>query len=217
MENLGLNKYIDHTLLKPGATKADIETLCSEAIAHNFAAVCVNPVWIKLVASRLESTGVIPCTVISFPLGADNSEMKAAQTINSIALGAKEIDMVMNIGAAKEGDWAKVERDIETVVFAANAKAAVKVIIETDLLTENEKVEACLCAKRAGAAFVKTSTGFIKGGATLSDVRLMRNTVGEGMGVKASGGICTKEDALKLIEAGASRIGTSAGVAIITK
>ena len=211
-----LNRYIDHTLLKPAATRADIAKLCAEAKEYRFASVCVNSAHIAEVAAALAGTDVAPCCVIGFPLGAMETEAKAFEAARAAALGAKEIDMVMDIGAAKEGDFARVEADIAAVVSAIQGRAKLKVILECCLLTDEEKTAACLAAKRAGADFVKTSTGFSTGGATEHDVALMRAAVGDDMGVKASGGIRTREDALRMIAAGASRIGASAGIAIVT-
>ncbi len=208
-------KTIDHTLLKPDATKAQIQRLCEEAKQHGFASVCVNPYWIPLVTELLSGTGVLPCCVIGFPLGATLSAAKAAEAAEAVRLGAREVDMVINVGAAKDGDWELVQSDIAAVVNAAHPKANVKVIIETCLLTDEEKVRACLCAKDADADFVKTSTGFSTGGATAADVNLMRRTVGADMGVKASGGVRTREDAIAMLDAGASRLGASAGVKIV--
>ncbi|MDD6047055.1 MAG: deoxyribose-phosphate aldolase [bacterium] len=211
-----LNRYIDHTLLKPAATRADIAKLCAEAKEYRFASVCVNSAHIAEVAAALAGTDVAPCCVVGFPLGAMETEAKAFEAARAAALGAKEIDMVMDIGAAKEGDFARVEADIAAVVSAIQGRAKLKVILECCLLTDEEKTAACLAAKRAGADFVKTSTGFSTGGATEHDVALMRAAVGDDMGVKASGGIRTQEDALRMIAAGASRIGASAGIAIVT-
>ena len=211
-----LNRYIDHTLLKPAATRADIAKLCAEAKEYRFASVCVNSAHIAEVAAALAGTDVVPCCVVGFPLGAMETEAKAFEAARAAALGAKEIDMVMDIGAAKEGDFARVEADISAVVSAIQGRAKLKVILECCLLTDEEKTAACLAAKRAGADFVKTSTGFSTGGATEHDVALMRAAVGDDMGVKASGGIRTREDALRMIAAGASRIGASAGIAIVT-
>lgn len=211
-----LNRYIDHTLLKPAATRADIAKLCAEAKEYRFASVCVNSAHIAEVAAALAGTDVTPCCVVGFPLGAMETEAKAFEAARAAALGAKEIDMVMDIGAAKEGDFARVEADIAAVVSAIQGRAKLKVILECCLLTDEEKTAACLAAKRAGADFVKTSTGFSTGGATEHDVALMRAAVGDDMGVKASGGIRTQEDALRMIAAGASRIGASAGIAIVT-
>ena len=211
-----LNRYIDHTLLKPAATRADIAKLCAEAKEYRFASVCVNSAHIAEVAAALAGTDVAPCCVVGFPLGAMETEAKAFEAARAAALGAKEIDMVMDIGAAKEGDFARVEADIAAVGSAIQGRAKLKVILECCLLTDEEKTAACLAAKRAGADFVKTSTGFSTGGATEHDVALMRAAVGDDMGVKASGGIRTREDALRMIAAGASRIGASAGIAIVT-
>ncbi|MDD5918992.1 MAG: deoxyribose-phosphate aldolase [bacterium] len=211
-----LNRYIDHTLLKPAATRADIAKLCAEAKEYRFASVCVNSAHIAEVAAALAGTDVAPCCVVGFPLGAMETEAKAFEAARAAALGAREIDMVMDIGAAKEGDFARVETDIAAVVSAIQGRAKLKVILECCLLTDEEKTAACLAAKRAGADFVKTSTGFSTGGATEHDVALMRAAVGDDMGVKASGGIRTREDALRMIAAGASRIGASAGIAIVT-
>ncbi len=208
-------KYIDHTYLKPQANREDIIRICDEAKAMNTASVCVNPSWIKLVAQELEGSDVTPCCVIGFPLGATTPNAKAFEAAEAVSNGAGEVDMVINIGAAKSGDWALVERDIAAVVTAVDGDALVKVIIETCLLTDEEKVLACQAAKRVGADFVKTSTGFSTGGATVHDVKLMRETVGPEMGVKASGGVRTYEDAIAMIEAGASRLGASSGKAII--
>lgn len=212
-----LNKYIDHTLLKPDAKRSDIDKICDEAAEYGFMSVCVNPAWIGYVARKLEGTGVLPCCVVGFPLGATMPEVKAFETDRCIAVGAKEVDMVINIGAAKDGDWRTVEDDIAAVVKAADKRATVKVIIETCLLTDEEKAEACRCAVRAGADFVKTSTGFSTGGATESDVALMRGMVGAEMGVKASGGIRDRAAAMKMVEAGASRIGASASIKIVSE
>ena len=210
-----LAKYIDHTLLKPESTRADIIRICNEAKHYDTASVCVNPCWIKLVAEQLDGTSVTPCCVIGFPLGATLSSVKAFETGEAIKNGAKEVDMVINVGAAKGGEWDVVRDDIKAVVDAANGHALVKVIIETCLLTDVEKVFACKAAKEAGADFVKTSTGFSTGGATAADVKLMRETVGPDMGVKASGGVRTKADAEAMIAAGASRIGASSSKKII--
>jgi deoxyribose-phosphate aldolase len=215
MQPAELAGYIDQTVLKPETTEDDILKLCAEAREYSFASVCVNPCWVSLCASELKQAGSRVCTVIGFPLGANTSSVKAFETREAIAQGAEEIDMVMNIGAAKKGDWKAVEADIRAVVDAANGKT-VKVILATCLLAKDEIKNSCLTVKKAGASFVKTSTGFNKGGATEEDIRLMRETVGPEFGVKASGGIRTTEDALKMIAAGASRIGASAGVAIIS-
>ena len=214
MDKKTIAAMIDHTLLKPEATPAQIETLCAEAAEYHFASVCVNPVYIPLAARLLKGTGVKVCCVVGFPLGAIAPEQKAAEAASCAAMGAEELDMVIHVGAAKAGDWALVQRDIEGVVKAA-AGHTVKVIIETCLLTDEEKVKACEAAKAAGAHFVKTSTGFSTGGATTHDIALMRKTVGPEMGVKASGGIRDYETAMAMIEAGANRIGASAGIAIV--
>ena len=209
-----LNKYIDHTLLKPDASQEQIETLIEEAKKYDFASVCVNPTWVSFAAQALKATDVKVCTVIGFPLGANTPEIKAFETSDAIQNGANEVDMVINIGALKSRNFDLVERDIRAVVEAAKG-TLVKVIIETCLLTDDEKVKACQIAQKAGADFVKTSTGFSTGGATVEDVALMRKTVGPDMGVKASGGARSYEDALAFIKAGATRIGASSGVAIM--
>ncbi|HEX8195015.1 MAG TPA: deoxyribose-phosphate aldolase [Pyrinomonadaceae bacterium] len=206
---------IDHTLLKPEASAADIRKLCEEAAQFGFASVCVNPFWIKTCAQILKNSGVPVCTVIGFPLGANATDTKVYETRRAIFDGAREVDMVVNVGALKSGDDCSVERDIHHVVEAAHeAEIVCKVIIETALLTDEEKVRACLAAKAAGADFVKTSTGFAKGGATVEDIALMRRVVGADLGVKASGGVKSLEDARALVEAGATRIGASVGVKI---
>ena len=214
MDKKTIAAMIDHTRLKPETTPAQIEKLCAEAAEYHFASVCVNPVYIPLAARLLKGTGVKVCCVVGFPLGAIAPEQKAAEAASCAAMGAEELDMVIHVGAAKAGDWALVQRDIEGVVKAA-AGHTVKVIIETCLLTDEEKVKACEAAKAAGAHFVKTSTGFSTGGATTHDIALMRKTVGPEMGVKASGGIRDYETAMAMIEAGANRIGASAGIAIV--
>ena len=214
MDKKTIAAMIDHTLLKPEATPAQIEKLCAEAAEYHFASVCVNPVYIPLAARLLKGTGVKVCCVVGFPLGAIAPEQKAAEAASCAAMGAEELDMVIHVGAAKAGDWALVQRDIEGVVKAA-AGHTVKVIIETCLLTDEEKVKACEAAKAAGAHFVKTSTGFSTGGVTTHDIALMRKTVGPEMGVKASGGIRDYATAMAMIEAGANRIGASAGIAIV--
>jgi deoxyribose-phosphate aldolase len=206
---------IDHTLLKPEATDEDIKRLCDEAARYRFASVCVNPTWVRVAACALQGSGVPVCTVIGFPLGATMSDVKAYEARRAIQDGAREVDMVINVGALKSGDDCLVEHDIHAVVEAAHEYGVTtKVIIETALLTDEEKVRACQAAKRAGADFVKTSTGFSKGGATVADILLMRSTVGPDLGVKASGGVKNLEDARKLVEAGATRIGASVGVKI---
>ncbi len=206
---------IDHTLLKPEASESDIKKLCKEAVEFGFASVCVNPVWVKRAAEFLKGSNVPVCTVIGFPLGATLPDVKAYETRRAIFNGAREVDMVINIGALKSGDDCAVEDDIRAVAEAAHENGILcKVIIETALLTDEEKVRACLASKNAGADFVKTSTGFAKGGATVEDVNLMRRTVGKSLGVKASGGVKGIEDARKMFEAGATRIGASVGVKI---
>ncbi|MBO4879727.1 MAG: deoxyribose-phosphate aldolase [Clostridia bacterium] len=212
---MDIRKMIDHTLLKPDATEEQIKKVCAEAKENGFMSVCVNPSRVKLVADELKDSGVRTCCVIGFPLGATLSAVKAYETMNAVSLGADEVDMVINIGAAKDGNWFLVESDIRAVVTAANGFALVKVIIETCLLTDEEKVRACECAMRAGADFVKTSTGFSTGGANVHDVELMRSVVGDKLGVKASGGVRTPEDAKAFIEAGANRLGTSNGVKLL--
>ncbi len=207
---------IDHTLLKPDATPDQIAQLCFEARKHGFASVCVNPTWVKLCAQLLQGSPVKVCTVIGFPLGASATEVKVFETHKAIEDGATEIDMVINIGALKARDLETVARDIRGVVLASHERGAiVKVIFEVVLLTDEEKTIACMLSKEAGADFVKTSTGFASGGATVHDVALMRRVVGPEMGVKAAGGVRTFEDAQSMIQAGATRIGASAGVKII--
>lgn len=216
MKKQDIAAMIDHTLLKPFATREQIEKLCREAAQHHFASVCVNPCHVPQAAGLLQGTGVKVCTVVGFPLGANASETKAFETRKAIADGAQEVDMVINIGAAKAGDMRAVEEDIRTVVMAASG-TLVKVILETCFLTDAEKAAACQAAARAGADFVKTSTGFGLGGATETDVALMKASIPETMRVKASGGIRSYEEALAMIAAGASRLGTSAGIAIVEK
>lgn len=213
MENIA--QYIDHTILKADATKEQIEMLCHEAKEYSFASVCINPFWVSTAAQILKDSEVKVCTVIGFPLGATTTETKIFETENAIQNGATEIDMVINIGALKDGNDELVEKDIYQVVEAAKGKALTKVIIETALLTEEEKVRACELSVKAGADFVKTSTGFSTAGATVEDIALMRKIVGSEIGVKASGGVRTREDASKMIEAGATRIGASSGITIV--
>src|SRR5512142_99270 len=214
--NLDLAKTIDHTLLKPDATQDQVAQLCFEARKYGFASVCVNPTWVELCAKLLEGSAAKVCSVIGFPLGATAPEVKAFETQNAIDHGASEIDMVISIGAFKARDLALVASDNRGVVTTAHARGAiVKVIIEAVLLNDEEKTIACLLSKEAGADFVKTSTGFASGGATVHDVALMRRTVGPEMGVKAAGGVRTYEDAESMLKAGATRIGASAGVKII--
>jgi deoxyribose-phosphate aldolase len=209
-------KLIDHTLLKADTKKEAIVKLCEEAKQHNFASVCVNPTWVETAAELLKGSGVNVCTVIGFPLGANTPETKAFETKDAIAKGATEVDMVINIGALKDKNDELVERDIRAVVDAAKGKALVKVIIEACLLTEEEKVRACELSVKAGADFVKTSTGFSTGGATVADVALMRKTVGPDIGVKASGGVRDLKGMEEMVQAGATRIGTSSGVALVS-
>ncbi|WP_100066167.1 deoxyribose-phosphate aldolase [Miniphocaeibacter massiliensis] len=212
-----LNKYIDHTNLKADATEEEIDRLCKEAIEYDFASVCVNGSYVKLAYEKLNNTNVEVCTVIGFPLGAMTTESKVFETKNAIQNGAREIDMVINIGKIKSRKYPYVKDEIREIVEASKDRALVKVIIETCLLTEEEKVKVCELAMEAGADFVKTSTGFSIGGATVDDVKLMKEIVGDKVKIKASGGIKTREDAIDMIKAGASRIGTSSGIGIITK
>lgn len=211
-----LIKYIDHTLLKPDATREQVEKLCAEAIQYKFYSVCVNSTWVALCARRLRGTGVKVCAVVGFPLGAMDSRAKNLETRYAVENGADEIDMVINVGALKSGDLATVEEDIRAVRRACRQTTVLKVIIECALLSDAEKVIACQLAKKAGANFVKTSTGFAASGAKPEDVALMRRTVGPQMGIKAAGGIRTYEDAVAMIRAGATRIGASASVAIVS-
>jgi len=206
---------IDHTLLRPEATYAQVRTLCLEAAEHGFASVCINPVHVAAAAAMLRGTPVAVCTVIGFPLGATTTEVKAFEARQAIAQGAREIDMVLHVGALKSGDVQAVESDIRAVAEVCKRDALLKVILETALLTDAEKVQACAIAQWAGADFVKTSTGFGPGGATLQDIELMRHTVGDALGVKASGGIRDRDTALQMIAAGADRIGASASVKIL--
>jgi deoxyribose-phosphate aldolase len=208
---------IDHTALKPDTTASDIERLCAEAAQHHFASVCINPCWVSLAAHLLQGTGVKVCTVVGFPLGASTTEAKVLEAAIAIRCGATEIDMVQNIGALRSDDALRVRQDIAAVVDVAHANGAiVKVILETALLNQDQKVLACQLAQQAGADFVKTSTGFVTGGATVEDIALMRATVGPLLGVKASGGVRTLDDVNKMVAAGATRIGASAGVAIVS-
>lgn len=216
LENLGLARMIDHTLLKPEATPADVEKLCREAKENIFASVCVNPSYVQFCSDLLRGTKVKVCTVIGFPLGATTTETKRAEAEQALKNGAEELDMVINIGMLKQGEYDYVFNDINQIVLAAKRNRAIcKVIIETALLTDEEKIKACLIAKNAKADFVKTSTGFSTGGATAGDIALMRYVVGSSVGVKASGGIRSLEDAAKMIESGADRIGASASVKIV--
>ena len=211
---MAINRYIYHTLLKPESTQTQIDKLIAEAVEYQFASVCVNPTWVSYAAKALKGTEVNVCTVIGFPLGANTSSVKAFETKDAVANGADEIDMVINIGQLKSGQYDAVEADIRAVVEASGDKL-VKVIIETCLLTDGEKVKACQLAVAAGADYVKTSTGFSTAGANIADVTLMRKTVGPNIGVKAAGGTRSYADAEAFIKAGATRIGTSAGVAIV--
>jgi len=209
-----LAKKFDHTLLKATAVEADIRKLCDEARTHQFASVCVNPCWVALCSQLLQGSGVLVCTVIGFPLGANTTALKTHETTLAVADGAGEVDMVLNVGWALMGNWTAVEDDIRRVRVAAGA-VPLKVILETCYLSDDQIVRACQSATAAGAAFVKTSTGFGSAGATAAHVRLMRKTISTGMKVKASGGIRTLSDTLDLLEAGADRIGASASVAIV--
>jgi len=215
MTTTNIAAMIDHTLLKPEATREQIESLCREAKEYKFASVCVNPTWVSTAKELLQGSEVMVCTVIGFPLGATTSETKAFETKNAIEHGADEVDMVINIGALKDHNDELVEKDIRAVVEAAKGKAHTKVIIETSLLNKEEKIRACELSVKAGADFVKTSTGFSTGGATAEDIALMRQTVGPDLGVKASGGVRSTEDVQKMIEAGATRIGASSSIAIV--
>ena len=218
MQNI--EKYVDHTLLKADAKKEAIMKICAEAREHGFMSVCVNSCHCELVSKELAGSGVKTCCVVGFPLGAMATEAKAYEALLCVQKGADEVDMVINVGAAKDGDWELVEADIRAVTNAAHdgvpgKRALIKVIIETCLLSDEEKKLACEAAMRAGADYVKTSTGFSTGGATPEDVKLMRSVVGDKLGVKASGGVRTPEDADKMIAAGASRLGTSNGVKLL--
>ncbi len=211
-----LNSMMDHTILKSDAKLSQIDKLCREAIEYSFASVCINPCHVKYAKNILQNSTVKVCTVVGFPLGAMTSDAKAFEAREAVLNGADEIDMVINVGALKDGNIALVENDIFKVKQACG-DALLKVIIEACLLTDDEKKAACICAKNAGADFVKTSTGFSSGGATAHDVALMKSVVGDSMGVKAAGGIRTRADALLMVEAGASRIGASASIAIVTE
>lgn len=215
MENINLAKYIDHTNLKPDATVDAIKNLCDEAREFNFKSVCINPCHVKLAKECLEGSDVLVCTVIGFPLGANTTNVKVFEAKEAVDNGANEVDMVINIGAVKDGNWPLVKRDIAAVVNAVSGRAIVKVIIETCLLTDDEKVKACNCVVEAGADFVKTSTGFSTGGATSADVKLMRETVKDKCKVKAAGGIKHIEEAMLMINSGADRLGTSNGARIM--
>ena len=216
MTGAEMAQYIDHTLLKPEANRTALDRLCEEAIIHGFKAACVNSGWVAYVAERLKGTNIAVCSVIGFPLGAMCFAAKAFEARQAVEDGAQELDMVLNIGALKSGDFKAVEQDIQAVRREANRPVVLKVIIETCLLTDGEKAKACEIAQNAGADFVKTSTGFSTGGATIEDVILMRKAVGPRMGVKASGGIQDFETAVAMIAAGATRIGAGAGVAIVS-
>lgn len=209
-----LNKYIDHTLLKSDCTEQQIEVLCQEAIANEFASVCVNPAWVNKASELLAGTDVKVCTVIGFPLGSNTTEVKAFETKNAVENGATEIDMVINVSDLKAKKYDKVENDIKQVVANANSNV-VKVIVETCLLTDEEKAKVCEIVLNSGADFIKTSTGMSTGGATVEDISLFNSITKGNIGIKASGGVRTKDDALKMIEAGATRIGTSGGVQIV--
>lgn len=217
MEHKDIYKMIDHTLLKQDATSEEIKKLCKEALEYNFASVCVNPTNVELAAKILNGSLVKVCTVIGFPLGANTTKIKVLEAKDAVENGATEVDMVINIGRLKDKDYDYVKKDIEAVVNEVKGKALIKVIIETCLLADEEKVIACKLASEAKADFVKTSTGFSTGGATPFDVKLMRETVGENMGVKASGGVRTSEYAKELIKNGANRIGASASIKICTE
>jgi len=217
VENVNLASLVDHTLLKQDATVEQIRKVCLEAIEYKFASVCVNPSYVPLAAELLRGSCVKVCCVIGFPLGATTTKTKVSETKEVIDNGAQEVDMVINVGAVKSGNWDFVKNDIEAVIIAAGGKAILKVIIETCLLSNEEKIKTCAISKTAGADFVKTSTGFSTGGATVEDIMLMRKTVGQDMGVKASGGVKDYDTALAMVKAGATRLGTSSGVAIAKK
>ncbi|MEG0307123.1 MAG: deoxyribose-phosphate aldolase [Clostridium sp.] len=212
---MNIRSMIDHTILKSSATKLEVIKICDEAKEYNFKSVCVNSCYTELVAKELKDSGVLVCTVVGFPLGAMDTKSKAFETARAIELGSNEIDMVINVGALKDKDYDFVKNDIKEVVETAKGKAIVKVILETCLLAEDEKIKACELSQEAGADFVKTSTGFSTGGATVEDITLMRRIVGPNMGVKASGGVRTTEDAMNVINAGATRIGASASISIV--
>jgi deoxyribose-phosphate aldolase len=215
MLKMELSKYIDHTILKPEATSEQVKKVCSEAKQYNFASVCINPYYAKLVSSELKGTEVKTCVVIGFPLGANTKEVKAFEALDAVANGAQEVDMVINIAALKDKNYDVVENDIKAVVDSVKGKALLKVIIECCLLTKEEKVMACKLSLKAGADFVKTSTGFSTSGAKAEDVKLMKETVGANVGVKAAGGIRDYKTTMEMINAGANRIGASAGIAIV--
>lgn len=215
MKHPELAQYIDHTLLRPDATPDEVKKLCAEAKDYGFASVCVNPSMIELAAKELAGSGVAPCCVIGFPFGSHTVRAKAEETKEAVKLGAKEVDMVVNLGAVKAHNWRLIQKEVVEVIKATHHLAKVKVILETCLLTDEEKKKVCLLCAQAGADFVKTSTGYSTGGATVHDIQLMRSTVGGRCGVKASGGVRTYEDAVKMLEAGANRIGASAGIKIV--
>ena len=212
---MSIAAYIDHTLLKQDAAAPQIDRLCAEAAQYHFASVCVNPWYVPRCVKHLQGTGVKVCTVVGFPLGATTTESKVFETLQAVRSGAEEIDMVMNVCAMKSGNTHAIEQEIQALAAAVEGHAILKVILETCLLTEEEKILACQIAKRAGADYVKTSTGFSTGGATVADVALMRRTVGPEMGVKAAGGIRDYATAKAMLDAGATRIGASAGIAIV--
>lgn len=212
---MSIAAYIDHTLLKQDAAAPQIDRLCTEAAQYHFASVCVNPWYVPRCVKHLQGTGVKVCTVVGFPLGATTTESKVFETLQAVRSGAEEIDMVMNVCAMKSGNTRAIEQEIQALAAAVEGHAILKVILETCLLTEEEKILACQIAKRAGADYVKTSTGFSTGGATVADVALMRRTVGPEMGVKAAGGIRDYATAKAMLDAGATRIGASAGIAIV--
>ena len=212
---MSIAAYIDHTLLKQDAAAPQIDRLCAEAAQYHFASVCVNPWYVPRCVKNLQGTGVKVCTVVGFPLGATTTESKVFETLQAVRSGAEEIDMVMNVCAMKSGNTRAIEQEIQALAAAVEGHAILKVILETCLLTEEEKILACQIAKRAGADYVKTSTGFSTGGATVADVALMRRTVGPEMGVKAAGGIRDYAAAKAMLDAGATRIGASAGIAIV--
>ncbi|TES92289.1 MAG: deoxyribose-phosphate aldolase [Candidatus Cloacimonadota bacterium] len=214
---MDIASIIDHTLLKPDATEKDIKKVCREALTYGFVSVCINPFWVKLVSRLLQNSTVKTCTVIGFPLGSNAPEVKAFETRNAVMNGAEEVDMVINIGALKSGKYEEVKRDIEGVVKASGPHVMVKVILETGLLTDEEKIKGSVLAMEAGADFIKTSTGFGPGGATAYDVALMRKAVDGCLGVKAAGGIRSYEKTVEMLKAGATRIGASASVQIVKR
>lgn len=218
MNTMNINEYIDHTILKADASKAEVETLCQEAKEHQFKSVCINPTWVSLAKEMLADTSVLVCTVIGFPLGANHTDVKVYETKKALEEGADEIDMVINVAQLKAGNEEYVKNEIAEISKEVHQNNGIlKVIIETSLLTDEEKIKACSIAKDAGADFVKTSTGFSSSGATVEDIKLMRKTVGEKMGVKASGGVRELDFAMELIGNGATRLGTSSGVKLVNK